>query len=547
MKKIIFPATLFIVFLSLFSCDPQNIISEDDTNSDTLDYVWDSTKVVTITLSDNGISVSDKKKVSVSGNIATISDGGSYEISGSISNGQIIVNSDELVRLILKNANITNTSTSPIFVQSAKRAIVILPENTDNNITDGSNYNVTSDSLNAAIYSKDYLAFYGTGKITVTGNYNHAISAKDELVIESGTLNINAVGSGIRAKDYLQINEGNITVNSSGDALKTEHDNPDKGYVEINGGEISLTTSSDGISATGKVTMNAGTLNITTAGGYETGTSSESTKGIKGKDIFINGGTCNINSADNSVDANNNIQVNGGTLTLYSGNKAFDSDSTFSATAGEINILYAEKGLNSHSIDLKGGKISVATKNDCIKASLGTDATTDDGSSLNIEGATVLLSTSKGDALDSNGSISVKSGTVVVQASQTSPDDIFTYRGTCQIDGGTVVAAGAASLLPQNTSAQKVIYLRFSSILSPNTVIRINNASNEELVTFKTAKYAYYLLVSVPTISNGTYSVYKGGSVSGTDWNGYYNPANYSTGTLLGTVTVSDQITTSTL
>ena len=85
----------------------------------------------------------------------------------------------------------------------------------------------------------------------------------------------------------------------------------------------------------------------------------------------------------------------------------------------------------------------MVSKNDCIKATLGTTLTTDDGSSVNIKGGTVLLSTEKGDALDSNGSIIVTSGILAIQGSQTSPDDAISYRSTCLVSGGILVAAGA--------------------------------------------------------------------------------------------------------
>ena len=72
--------------------------------------------------------------------------------------------------------------------------------------------------------------------------------------------------------------------------------------------------------------------------------------------------------------------------------------------------------------------MTVLSRNDCMKASLGAELTTDDGSSISINGSMVTLSSDKGDALDSNGSILISGGAVTVQGSATKPDDAVSYR-----------------------------------------------------------------------------------------------------------------------
>ena len=166
MKHPIIYISLLLFTLCFIACDPENVIvTKPVVDSDTLDYEWDSSKVIKITL--NGTSIStDSKNVTVAGSTRTIIKKGTYELTGSLSNGQIIVNTSGVVRLLLNNVNITNTSTSPLFVFDAKKTILILPQGSDNTFTDGNNYTQTPDSLNATIYSKDYLAIFGTGKLT---------------------------------------------------------------------------------------------------------------------------------------------------------------------------------------------------------------------------------------------------------------------------------------------------------------------------------------------------------------------------------------------
>lgn len=549
MKKTLFYCFLLVSLINLVSCDPENVIDQPAVDSDTLDYVWDTTKVVKISLNETSIACTSKD-VTISGTTATIKAKGSYEISGTLNDGQIVVDADGLVRLILKNANISNSTTSPLFVNQADKAIIILPEGTTNTISDGPNYTVTADSLNAAIFSKDYLAVFGKGKLIVNGNYNSGISSKDELIIQSGTLEVTAVGTGIKGKDYLKIYDGNITVNSGGDALKSDNDSlvSSLGYVDIENGTFSLVSANDGISASNLVRISAGTFNIVTGGGSAITPGLESTKGIKAKSIAVSGGTFTINSSDNSIDADNDIVINNGTFTLYSADKPLDCDSTIIINNGDVNIAKAEKGISGHHITFNGGKVTVVSKNDCIKATLGTDQTTDDGSSVNVTGGTVLLSTDKGDALDSNGSITVSSGLLAIQGSQTSPDDAISYRSTCLISGGTVVAAGATSLAPSATSTQNSVSIRFSSILAPGTVINIQDASGVSLLTYKVTKYAYSIVISVPALATATtYNVYTGGTTTGTSLNGYYSDGVYTPGTKRGSFTVSGKVTSVTM
>lgn len=549
MKKTLFYCLLFISLISMVSCDPENVIDKPVVDSDTLDYVWDSTKVVKITLNQTSIACTSKD-VTINGTTATITAKGSYEISGTLNDGQIIVDADGLVRLILKNANISSSTTSPVFINQADKAIIILPEGTTSTIADGTNYTVTPDSLNAAVFSKDYLAVYGKGKLIVNGNYNSGISSKDELIIQSGILDVTAVGAGIKGKDYLKIYDGDITVNSGGDALKSDNDSlvSSLGYVDIENGTFALVSANDGISASNLVNITGGAFNIITGGGSAITPGLESTKGIKARNIAISGGTFIINSSDNSIDADNDIVINSGTFTLYSADKPLDCDSTIVINNGDVNIVKAEKGISGHHITFNGGKVNVVSKNDCIKATLGTDLTTDDGSSVNVKGATVLLSTEKGDALDSNGSITVTSGVLVIQGSQTSPDDAISYRSSCLISGGVVTAAGATSLAPSLASSQNSVSIRFSSILAPGTIINIQDTSGNSLLTYKVTKYAYSLVVSAPALTTATtYNVYTGGSTTGSGLNGYYPDGVYTAGTKRGSFTVSGKVTSVTM
>ena len=187
---------------------------DDDIGEVTCNINLDSS----ITVSGTGATVSDNK--------VTITSSGVYEISGTSSNCQIIVNSEseENVYLVLNNVNLTYENSAPIYVQAAKNAILVLPDGTTNTITDGDSYTFedsTTDEPNATIFSKDDLTIRGNGTLTVNANYNNGITSKDDLKITGGNITITSADDGLMGKDSITIKGGNITINASGDGLKS--------------------------------------------------------------------------------------------------------------------------------------------------------------------------------------------------------------------------------------------------------------------------------------------------------------------------------------
>ncbi len=539
---------IFSIFLTaaFTACDPENVNLNQKKYNDTIDTVWDTTSVVNITLKNTTITAS-KKTVIISGTTATITKPGNYKISGTLANGQIIVNTNEegRVRLIFNNISITNSTTSPLFIANAQRTIIVLQKNSVNTLTDGNNYTVTPDSLNAPIFSKDDLAIFGDGILNVNGNYKGGITSRDELDILSGTINVNSVTTGIRGKDNLRIENGTFNINCGGDALKADNDSlQSTGFVNIKNGVFKIVTASgDGITASNVTRIENGNYDIKTGGGSENTFDplAASTKGIKGTEgTIINGGTFLINSSDNCIHSSKKVEISGGNFTIYTGNRAIKADSMLTINNGNFDIKEAFKGISSYRLKIHGGNITVKSRNDCMKATLGENLTANDGSSIEIGGGTLLLSTEKGDALDSNGSINMTGGTLVLQGSQTVPDDAISYRSTFTISGGNVVAAGAGTLTPTTGTQQISVLIRFRTYLAPGTLICIQDENNVSVIIFKIQRYALNTLFSTSKLTTGkTYNIFTGGSVSGTEQNGFYTEGIYAPGTKRGSFTLN--------
>jgi hypothetical protein len=540
----------------------------------TSDYTWDNSTITNIAL--NGSSATaDNDCVTISGGVITISCAGTYNISGTLTNGQIIVKTsdDGVVRLILNGVNITCSNNAPVFVKKASKTVIILPESTDNYLTDGSSYVLDSDNEpNAALFSKSYLSFYGNGSLTVTSYYKDGITSKDGLVIKSGTINVNATDDGIRGKDYLIVHNGNITVNAKDDGIKSDNeDDASLGYITIDSATVKIKATGDGIKAHTNIKISDGYFNITTgatitfksdseeeegpggttttSGGYS-GTNSE--KGIKAiGNLTIEKGTFILSTADDALHSHGTVTINGGTYSISAGDDAIHAETAIIINDGTLNITKSYEGFESLSITVNSGNVNMVSTDDCFNATAGTTAggtESDDGSWVYINGGNITLNASTGDGLDSNGSVAITGGTLIVNGPSSSPELGFDINGTFKISGGFVIGSGpnSGSMIegPSSTSTQYSVMVTIKSTLAASTLFHIEDAStNNNLVTFKPVRAIYYVVFSSSDLKNGsTYNIYTGGSSTGTYTNGIYVGGSYSGGTKRGNFTVSNTV-----
>ena len=237
---------------------------------------WSKDTVTKITLG-SAIEVSGVG-AQVEGSIVTITDGGTYVLSGSLEDGQIVVDllEKDTVRLVLNGVQITYSNGPVINVKNAGKAVISLEEGMENTLVDGESYVLEegSDEPNGTLFSKDDLVINGTGTLNIQANYQDAIVSKDSLKIVEGNIVVDAVDDGIRGKDMVAIKDGNITITSGGEGIKaTNTEDTTLGFVYIENGTFNMTTKSDGIQAETDLGIIDGTFNITTGGGSANGVS----------------------------------------------------------------------------------------------------------------------------------------------------------------------------------------------------------------------------------------------------------------------------------
>lgn len=535
--------------------------NEDGHESET-DYSWESASEMDIILNGNSITT-NAPGVVIEGSLATITAAGNYRITGSLADGQIVVDTEEEdvpVRLILDGVNIHHSSNAPLFIAGAEKTIIVLKDGTENYLSDGSTYTYDDpeeDEPDATLFSKDDLSIYGNGKLTVTANYNDGITSKDGLVIASGNITVTAKDDGIRGKDYLIINSGSFTIDAQGDGLKSTNDEEAAlGYVYIKDGDFVINSGTDGIQGETDVLVHKGTFDIVSGGGAAGNSTEDSSKGLKaGVHLVIDSGDFELDNYDDALHSNNNLCVNAGSFRIATKDDGIHADSTISINGGTIDISTSYEGIESQIIVINAGEIHVKSSDDGLNVAGGNDSSAGGhfpGSAssstdyyLVINGGYIYVNAA-GDGLDANGSIEMNGGVVLVDGPTAQNNGALDYDRSFRITGGLLAAAGSANMAqaPGTTSTQNSVLVRFSSNQSANSLVNISAAGGTELITFRPAKNFQSLVFSSPELETGSqYTVYYGGSHSGTEKDGLYSEGSYSAGTTFADFTVSSAVT----
>jgi hypothetical protein len=520
----------------------------------------------------------DGTGVAILDGIIKIVSGGTYVITGTLDDGQIMVDvgSEETVRLVLNGVDITCSTSAPIYVLNAVKVIITLEEGKENYITDGSSYvlaDLTSDEPNAAIFSNDDLTINGEGWLIVDANYNNGIQSKDDLHITGGNITVNAVNDGIKGRDSIAVKDGNITIDAGGDGMQSNNDeDAAEGFIAIEGGTINITAGADGIQAETSILISGGDI-IISSGGGSTNTSvssgwgiwgssnitdtSDSAKGIKaGVDLTIEGGTIEIDSSDDALHSNGSMTISGGDITVSSGDDGMHSDTSLVINSGNIDITQSYEGIESAVITINGGNIYVTASDDGINVSGGADGSSIDGrpgqnnfdynenNGLYINGGYIVVNAA-GDGLDSNGSISMTDGTVIVNGPTDSANGALDF-ASCTVTGGYLLAVGSSGMAqaPGNSSTQYSVMITFSSTLQAGTLVHVEDSEGNNILTFAVSKQTQSVVLCSSELQNGkTYAVYTGGSSTGTLKDGLYSGGTYNGGTQYTSFTISSIVT----
>ena len=569
------------------------LVSESGNNTSLTEdevSILQSTNENTIYLKGDSVETS-VQGTSIDNTILTISSPGSYIITGTLNDGQILVDCQETgtVELVFYNANISNSTNSPVFIKNCKKTLLVLAEDSVNSLNDASEYtymDAENEEPSACLFSKDDLVICGVVSLTVNGNFNIGIDSKDTLKITGGTIEVTAENNGIKGKDCLMIAGGSFTVTSKGDGLKSDNSDTSLGYVSISDGTFTIISEEDAIQAESMLKVTGGTFDITTGNGAGTvvtkgampdenfmtrdrekgwdfdnqssGTEdTTSMKGIKaGTEMIISDGTFDVDSRDDAFHSNGTFHMTGGTMLISTGDDGIHADDTLTVTDGDINITQCYEGIESPDIVFEGGTVHVKASDDGINAAGG--EVTSSGSqnkmgmmsnstgTLTINNGYIYINAS-GDGLDSNGDLMINGGTVIVEGPTDNGNSAIDYEYEFEINGGYLLASGSAGMVESVSSASKQnsVTAFFGSSVNANGIFAVLDSKGEMIMAFTPSKVSQCFIFSSSELESGeTYTIVTGGSCDGTSKDGLYTEGKYMDGTELESFTVNESVTT---
>lgn len=450
--------------------DVSNMFSDRDK-----EIGYDEENSTVIKLSDDSTTC-DSDAVQISGNTVTIIDEGTYILSGTLTDGMVIVDAEDTdkVQLVLDGVDITSAESAAIYVREADKVFITTASDSQNTLTNGGTYTAIDDNnIDAAIFSKSDLTLNGAGSLTITAKAGHGVVSKDDLVLTSGTYQIDAASHGLSGKDSVRIASGSYTIVSGKDGIHAENaDDTSLGFVYLADGTFDITSDGDGISAGNWLQADGGVYTVKAGGGSEnvqksdgewqfgpgqqtesTDTTEEDTvsmKAIKAAgELILKGGKYSLDSADDTIHSNANITISDGEFTLASGDDGIHADSATTISGGTIDITESYEGIEGLSIDITGGETYVS-------------GPTNDGNS----------------ALD--------------------------YNGTGTVTGGIFIAAGLSGMAENfgDSSTQGVMMVTVNS-QAAGSAVSLSDSSGNELVSWTPEKEYTSVIISCPEITTG--------------------------------------------
>ena len=276
--------------------------------------------------------------------VYTIMDAGTYTFSGTLAEGQIVVDAaDEKVGIVLSGATITCSTDAVIKVIDADKVTITAADGTYNELNDtrAARTDEESEEAAGAVYGKCDMVIAGIGSLVVNASYNNGIHTTKDLTVKDVTLKVTALNNAVKGNDSVTVESGEIIVISEDDGIVTENTDVSskgnqRGIVTIAGGTVQIETGDDGIHAA--------------------------------YDVVITGGSVVISSGDDAIHAGSNVTVSDG----------IDSNGTYTQTGGFVLVMGgAGMGGMAGSVDTDGA----VTVTGGTLVALGGVASTPSGSS----------------------------------------------------------------------------------------------------------------------------------------------------------------------
>lgn len=360
-----FMLIITVLFMNGSSLGIEMIIDEDTElhahtvyfTANDLNSEWDTSGATVITLNGDSARITGKGAYFYGRNLV-IRSGGKYILSGSLTDGSVIVKAhkNSKVWLLLNGVDLNCSDDACLRVDKADKVFLTLAEGSENSMASGTTYSeeALADRTGGVIYAHDDLTINGSGSLTIYAAYKHGIDANDELVITGGKVSITAVQDAIHVNDGFCFRDGELTLSAGDDGIHSDtsvyiesgsveilscYEGLEAVTIDIAGGDILIYPDDDGLNANGKRGIAFG------MGGPPEMQKNSAAEALPEEEtwVHISGGSLTVineNGSDaDGIDANGDILITGGSIRVSLVNRNTNSALDYGSESGGSCII----------------------------------------------------------------------------------------------------------------------------------------------------------------------------------------------------------------
>lgn len=209
------------------------------------------------------------------------------------------------------------------------------------------------------------------------------------------------------------------------------------------------------------------------------------------------------------------------------------------AVSSDIDLYFEGEGFlqvtskNKEGIETKGnlsftggkGDYVIYAEDDCLNTTTASNMGQDVHNDILIDVSSLLASVSfdadEGDAIDSNGTLTINGGKIYAFANPNSGDAGLDSQNGTYINGGTIIATGNMADAISNESKQNYLFVSFQTV-NADTLIAIKDQDDKIITAFQTGRKIQNLFYSSSDLKAKYYKLYTGGTIEGEEENGLY-------------------------
>ncbi len=493
---------------------------------------YDESQASPITLADQTATVTGQG-ASFSDQTLTITQGGTYVLTGSGKNIKLVVEAADTdqVHLVFQNLTLEGEGTL-LRINKAQEVVISLAGGSQNALTESQASD--DEEVKATIHSQVPLTLNGTGNLTLTALTKNALEVEDDLKVLGGAYTVKVANHGFKAEGSLDIEAATLTIEAGKDGLHAEHDETtERANISLNPTQLSIAATEDGVDAGNELTIKGGTITV-----------SQSEEGLEARVIRQLGGDVTIKSSDDGVNAS--AGSSGKTTDTSATSKTTDASATSNAadTSSSASQATTDSATASSSASQATADSAAGSQGD--QANKDKNATppspsagqappqggqppqngqgaggmppggqeeSDPSLQIILEGGTLTID-AEGDGIDSNGTVTISGGSLVVNGSVQGGNGPLDAAGDITITGGTVWALGTSDMLQGFAQGSTQASITANIAGTAGQTLIILDANGKEVARQTASKDFQAIIMSSGDLVDGqTYTIQVEGTI----------------------------------